>query len=726
MKKNIKILCTLGPASLDQRTIARLEALGVDMFRINLSHVEISDLEGIIERIKNYSNKSVCLDTEGAQIRSGNVEKGKIYLEVDALLEITKERIAGNPRRISLNPSFIITKIAPGDLISIDFDSVLLQVVRRNQDSIIAKVVSGGYIGSNKAVTIDRYIKLPVISDKDRQAIRIGLKHDLKYFALSFASSKMDVQEFRKYVGRDAQIISKIESKRGVQNIDGILDVSDAILIDRGDLSREEPIEKIPFIQKLVIKKANARKVPVYVATNLLESMVRSKKPTRAEVNDVVNTLLDGADGLVLAAETAIGNYPITCAVMISKIIKQTEDFSVKPSLKDLQKKDSFFLVEPHGGTLVNRLIDELDTAEIKKYKRLAVDKTFLLSTEQIALGTFSPLEGFMNKEELESVLRNYRLTSGIIWPLPIVLQIKKEQARKLKTGDKVALVLEDAARSYAVLDIEDIYTYDLDRLALETLGTNDPNSFAVQLLKSRGEYFLGGKIDLIKRLPSEYKHYELTPRQARGIFESRGWSRVLGFHTRNVAHRVHEYIQMLAFKEYHCDGLFIHPIIGSKKQGDYTGGIILKSYELLLDKYYAKGKAILAAFQNYSRFSGPREAVFTALCRKNFGCSHFIIGRDHAGIDKYFKPDDAHKLFNYLGDIGIVPIFFNEFSYCKQCDKYIQHCGHSGKDILRISGTQARGILKANRCPPQWFMRKEISDFVLNEIKEGKDVFVR
>ncbi|MDD5356345.1 MAG: sulfate adenylyltransferase, partial [Candidatus Omnitrophica bacterium] len=172
--------------------------------------------------------------------------------------------------------------------------------------------------------------------------------------------------------------------------------------------------------------------------------------------------------------------------------------------------------------------------------------------------------------------------------------------------------------------------------------------------------------------------------------------------------------------------GLFIHPVIGPKKEGDYTAEIILNTYELIIDKYYPKDKVFLAAFQNYSRYCGPREAVFTALCRKNFGCSHFIVGRDHTGVGNHYKLDDAHKLFERLGDIGIVPIFFNEMHYCRKCGKYIEKCEHDRSDILSVSGTEGRNMLKLKKTPPDWFMRREISDFILSEIEENKEVFVK
>lgn len=724
MEDKIKIFCTLGPSSLNEWVIKRLDDIGVDLFRVNLSHTEITKLEGIIKLIQSHTSRPICLDTQGAQIRTGDIENGSVFLNDNDIIEIAGEKIVGSAKRISVTPDYVITQIQPGDLISVDFDSVILQVLRRQGDSLIAKVISEGVIGSNKAVTVDRDIELDGVTHKDIEAVHIGMEYGIKHFALSFASSRQVVEEFRSYTGKDSFIISKIESKKGISHLDEICQSSDAILIDRGDLSREEPIDKIPFIQKLIIKRARTHNTPVYVATNLLESMVKSRMPTRAEANDVINTLLDGVQGLVLAAETAIGAYPVNCARIISRMVKRFKGLSNEISLEDLHQKGSFLLGDPHGGFLVNRVREDVDLKEADRLKKLTVDLKDLLNLEQIALGTFSPLEGFMTQREVDSSVKHCSLVSGVVWTLPITLQIAKEDIKDLNVGDTVALVMEGCSDIYGLLHIEDIFMCDLDIMAKEIFGTTDENHAGVMELMKKGPCFLGGKIDLLKRVPSAYKHYELTPRQTRMIFENKGWSRVVGFHTRNVIHRVHEHIQMLAFEQYHCDGLFVHPVVGPKKKGDYHADIILKSYELMTEKYYPKGKVILGAFQNYSRYCGPREAVFTALCRKNFGCSHFIVGRDHTGVGNYYGVEAVPKLFQELGDIGIVPILFDEIHFCKKCEKYVSQCRHDGEDILYISGTQGRQMFLEDKNLPDWFMRKDISDFILQEMSSGKEVF--
>ena len=727
MKKhdNKEIWCTIGPSSLNDCTLERLEELGVSLLRINLSHTKLKDINDIIKFIQSRTSVPICLDTEGAQIRTGDLSDDEFFLHENRIVYVHDHPVFCDSGNISFYPEGVIDLIMVDDFISIDFNSVLAQVIAKDTDRLTLRVLTGGTIKGNKAVSVvNREITLPVLTDKDREALRIGVELGIRHVALSFASCGSDVNEIRRLLTDETMVTSKIESINGVEHLKEIAAKSDALLLDRGDLSRQVSIEQIPALQKEIVNYARKSGVKIYVATNLLESMVTAPTPTRAEVNDVFNTLNDGADGLVLAAETAIGSYPVHCVKMISKIIQQYQNFSHVSFLKDSRRKDSFILVEPHGGVLIDRVKHHIDMEEIAKYTSIEVDITTLLSAEQIALGTFSPLDGFMNKREVDSVLKDYHLPDGVVWPLPIILQVPEETVNKVKTGDTIGLKIKNTEDIYALLYLEEIYTYDLNKLSMDMFGTTDRGHPGVRLLKKRGEYFLGGSIDLIKRLPSEYKSYELTPRQVRTIFENKGWSKVVGFHTRNVIHRAHEHIQMAALKECNGDGLFVHPVIGPKKEGDFNAGIILKSYELMLNNYYPEGKVLLSAFQNYSRYSGPREAVFTALCRKNFGCSHFIVGRDHTGVGNYYKPDDAERLFKTIGDIGITPIFFDNLYYCKLCRTYVEHCKHNGQSILNISGTEGRQLLKSQQRPPDWFMREDISNLILAEIRSGKDVF--
>jgi len=725
MEKSAKeILCTLGPASLNDHTLARIGEFGVNLLRINLSHTKLEDVSDVIQYVRSRTSVPVCLDTEGAQIRTGDLPNGKFILQENNIVYVHRQPALHDTRNISFYPENVIDMFTVGDFVSIDFNSVLAQVIGRDSDRLALRILTGGTVSRNKAVTIlDRDIKMPVLTEKDRKALIIGAELGIRHVALSFANRGSDVDEIRKLSAKEAIVISKIECITGLINIKEIASKSDALLIDRGDLSRQVNIEKIPVLQKKIIQYAKKSGVKIYVATNLLESMVTKPTPTRAEVNDIFNSLNDGADGLVLAAETAIGSYPVECVMMVSRMIHEVSNISNDFPNKELWKTDYVLLAEPHGGVLIDRMNGHFDTKETKP---LRVDQTVLLNAEQIALGTFSPLIGFMNQKEVTSVLHDYRLPNGVVWPLPIILQVSKEAASELNTGDTIALILENTDDAYALLYLEDVYSYDLDEMCFGTFGTNDSSHPGVQLLKKGEEYFLGGGIELIKRLPSAYKYYEFSPRQTRTIFENRGWSKIVGFHTRNLIHRAHEHIQMTVLESHHCDGLFVHPEIGPKKEmGEYNSDVILKSYELMLSHHYPARKVLLGAFQNYLRYSGPREAVFIALCRKNFGCSHIIIDRAHTGVGNYSESDGAEKLFEKLGDIGIVPIFFNEGDYCKICKTYVERCEHGRNYDLNICGTEERRILESQKYPPEWFIRRDISKLIIDELKTGKEVFV-
>jgi ATP sulfurylase len=571
-------------------------------------------------------------------------------------------------------------------------------------------------------VTVEREIPMPPLTDKDLAALELGRDMGLTHFALSFASRGEDVQSIRDIVGENAFIISKIESRSGLENLEEIAAGSNALLIDRGDLSRQVPIELLPQTQKSIIHRSKAVDCRVYVATNLLESMVSTPAPTRAEVNDIYNTLADGADGLVLAAETAIGKYPIQCASMVSKIIHGFKLNGYNGSLYYPLDAVSQ-LIEPHGGRLVHREAASADLNDIQRLPRLEIPERELMDCEQFGYGTYSPLQGFMIRETLESVLDIYRLPSGDVWTLPILLQINAEDANNIEFGDRVALT-DDQGNVHAFIDVSEIYQYDLDRLALRMYGTADRNHPGVAGLMKRDNYFLGGDVTLVQPLESPIRHYLLTPAQTRFIFTRLGWSQVVGFHSRNPVHRGHEYIQLQALERTGADGIYINPVIGPKKKGDFLAEPIMLSYQTLLEfGRYPKGKVVLGSFFTYSRYAGPREAVFTALCRKNMGCSHFIIGRDHTGVGNFYSRDANRELFESLGDIGIKPVFFDTVGYNSEKDRYEVDKGQS---LKTISGTKVRETLQAGEQLPAWFMRDLVQEVLLDELRSGNALFYK
>ena len=319
----IQILCTLGPASLSAGVIEQLDQAGVDLFRINLSHTRLSTLERSIELVQSASAKPLCLDLEGAQVRCGAMAPGVTLRKGDPV-RLTAAPVEGNADEISLSPRSVFAALRPGGQVTIDFDGARLRVRECGEDHAEAVVVEGGMVRSRKGVVVDPAPELPALTDKDHAAIAMGTAIGIRHVALSFASSAADVELVRS-LAPGAHLIAKIENGAGVRNMDGIIDRSDSVLIDRGDLSREVPLEHVPFYQKAIVRRANRWSRPVYVATNLLESMVTNRNPTIAEANDVANTLLDGVHGLVLAAETAIGRDPVGIVQMVSRMIRAFE-----------------------------------------------------------------------------------------------------------------------------------------------------------------------------------------------------------------------------------------------------------------------------------------------------------------------------------------------------------------------------------------------------------------
>ena len=332
----IKILVTLGPNSLSENIIREMDKEKIYLYRINMSHTSIDKLEGVINSIQKVSNTSICIDSEGAQLRNQYMEQEKVLFKSGEKVTVHFSDIVGDKNNISLNNVNGAQQLSVGDEIRIDFNGVMIKVVETSSNQCLTKVINGGNVGSNKAVSINKIINLPSITEKDKLAIQIGKEMGVRNFALSFSGSQNDVKSFRNLTGPEALIISKIESLKGLSNLDEIIKESDEILIDRGDLSREVRIEKIPFLQRNIIAHAKSLDTPVHVATNLLESMISYYEPNRAEVNDIVSTLIMGSDGLVLAAETAVGKFPVECVCMIRRLIQQYNHWTPNSEICDI------------------------------------------------------------------------------------------------------------------------------------------------------------------------------------------------------------------------------------------------------------------------------------------------------------------------------------------------------------------------------------------------------
>ena len=330
-----KIICTLGPSSFNKSVLLNLKKIGVDIFRINMSHTSISELENLIIYLKKNKIRNICIDTEGAQIRTTKV-KNKIFFKKKQTVKIANFQKYSSKNIINVYPNIDLTKIKSGSVIQIGFDNLEMKVKRKHliQNYITCTVVSEGYLESNKGVHISRNLNLSPLTEKDLQAIRIARKHNIMFYAMSFVNRGSDIDRLKENIPKNSFIISKIETKNSLKNISKISKRSNALLIDRGDLSRYIPIHQIPVIQEGIAKLAKQIKIPLYVATNLLETMIKENNPTRAESHDIFSTFNQGVQGFVLAAETAIGKDPVECVKFLKKCLINFE----KKNVKKLQK----------------------------------------------------------------------------------------------------------------------------------------------------------------------------------------------------------------------------------------------------------------------------------------------------------------------------------------------------------------------------------------------------
>jgi sulfate adenylyltransferase len=340
---------------------------------------------------------------------------------------------------------------------------------------------------------------------------------------------------------------------------------------------------------------------------------------------------------------------------------------------------------------------------------------------EMIATGAMSPLEGFMTSDDYDGVLDLMRLSSGLAWSIPVVLALKEGDGKEYKAGSDVALT-DEGGNVLGVLHLEDKYKVDKEKEASAVLQTTDEAHPGVQYLKTVGDVYLGGKISLLHRpKPRLLDDYQLDPKETRVLFKTKGWHRIVAFQTRNPIHRAHEYIQKCALEI--VDALLIHPLIGETKSDDIPADVRMKCYEVLLEKYYPNTRVALSVFPAAMRYAGPKEAVFHALLRKNYGCTHFIVGRDHAGVGSYYGTFDAHYIFGEFEpeEIGITPLFFDHAFYCKKCEGMAstKTCPHGGDDHVFLSGTKVREMLARGETPPPEFTRPEVADILVEAFRE-------
>ncbi|MEB3779289.1 MAG: sulfate adenylyltransferase [Desulfurococcales archaeon] len=370
----------------------------------------------------------------------------------------------------------------------------------------------------------------------------------------------------------------------------------------------------------------------------------------------------------------------------------------------------------PHGGRLVYRVAEghrrERLVRESRDMVRLNIDLERAIDLEDIGFGVFSPLEGFMVQEDYIHVLDDMRLADDTPWTIPVTLDADPDELVDVREGDEIALYYD--GRPIAIMSIEEIYGWDKRRHAEKVYKTIDPGHPGVEKTMSMKELLVGGRIELIGQAPNRFEEYTLWPRETRVLFREKGWRTIAAFQTRNVPHLGHEYVQKAALT--FTDGLFINPLIGWKKPGDYKDEVIIEAYKTLIKHYYPRDVVVLAALRMNMRYAGPREAVHHAIARKNFGATHFIVGRDHAGVGDYYKPYEAWEIFQEFPDLGITPLFIREAFYCKKCGGMTTEktCPHTEQDRIRISGTKLRKMLKEGKTPPPYMMRPEIAQTII------------
>jgi sulfate adenylyltransferase len=383
--------------------------------------------------------------------------------------------------------------------------------------------------------------------------------------------------------------------------------------------------------------------------------------------------------------------------------------------------------IKPHGGKLIDRVAKGDDREkllqETEHLQKIPITVRDRFDLEMIAIGGFSPLEGFIGEDDYHSVIDRMRLSSGLAFSIPITLSASQEDADKIEVDEKIALVSEDE-EVCALMEVEEKYDYDKKERAQKVFKTTDEAHPGVAATYRMKEVLLAGPITLLNRMKhSSFNQYRKDPAETRQMFKELGWKTVVAFQTRNPVHRAHEYLQKCAMEM--VDGLLLHPIVGETREEDIPVEVRMQCYIDLLNGYYPKDRARLVVLPTSMRYAGPKEAIFHSIMRKNFGCTHFIVGRDHAGVGDYYGTYDAHYIFDEFepGELEIQPLFFEHAFYCKKCGNMAstKTCCHDKSEHLFFSGTMVRQMLREGKCPPPEFTRPQVAHILLDAVKTGK-----
>jgi len=382
--------------------------------------------------------------------------------------------------------------------------------------------------------------------------------------------------------------------------------------------------------------------------------------------------------------------------------------------------------IAPHGGTLVDLLFTGSDAdslrTEAANYPKVAVSERELSDLEMLAVGALSPLTGFVNETDYHSILDSMHLSSGLAWTIPVTLSLDDEAFKRVGRADAVALTAEGSDEVLAVVEVAEIYKRDREKEAERVYLTTDGEHPGVAAVYAAGDHCLAGTVKALS-LPAhgDFTNYRMTPRQTRDAFNERGWKTVVGFQTRNPIHRAHEYLQKCALEI--VDGLLVHPLMGATKSDDVPPDVRMECYEALFEGYYPKDRAMVSVFPAAMRYAGPKEAIWHAIARKNYGCTHFIVGRDHAGVGDYYGTYDAQKIFEEFepGELGITPLMFEHSFWCNKCEGMAsaKTCPHPGEDHVFLSGTRVREMLSNGERPPEEFSRPEVADILISAMKK-------